>query len=83
MEKTSLTEQYVLLFDRLPPLLETMDYEDEFYQDLMFDAIMKDKPITEEDIEKALEKQKVVYDTADVMPEPKKFQNFSKNEGEY
>lgn len=78
MKKNSLTEQYVLLFDRLPPLLETMDYEDEFYQDLMFDAIMQEKPITEEDIEKELERRKLVYDTAEKMPSNQGFSQFKK-----
>lgn len=76
MKKESLTEQYLILFDRLPPLLETMDYEDEFYQGLMFDAIMNDKPITEEDIEKALEREKVVYDTAKELPSKQGFSQF-------
>ena len=68
MDKKSLTEQYVLLFDRLPPLLMTMDYEDEFYQGLMFEAIMKEKPITEDDIERELKRRNMVYDTAEFMP---------------
>ena len=76
MEKKSLTEQYVILFDRLPPLLETMDYEDDFYQGLMFDAIMNDKPITEEDIEKALERENVIYDTAENISLNKGFSQF-------
>lgn len=78
MKKNSLTEQYVLLFDRLPPLLETMDYEDRFYQNLMFDAIMNNKPITEEDIEKELERSKLVYDTAEKMPGNQAFSQFKK-----
>ena len=61
----SYTEQYLLFFDRLPPLLETMDYESKFYQELMFDAIINEKPITEEDIEKKLQKDKVIYDTVE------------------
>lgn len=82
MEKKSLTQQYLLFFDRLPPLLQTMDYESKFYQDLMFDAIINEKPITEEDIEKALEKQKVVYDTADEfeLKNDKRFNKFKKGE---
>ena len=78
MKKNSLTEQYVLLFDRLPPLLETMDYEDRFYQGLMFDAIMNNKPITEEDIERELERSKLVYDTAEEMPNKQGFSQFKK-----
>ena len=76
MKKESLTEQYLILFDRLPPLLETMDYEDEFYQGLMFDAIMNERPITEEDIERALEREKVVYDTAEELPSKQGFSQF-------
>lgn len=61
-ERKSLTEQYVILFDRLPPLLETMDYENDFYQDLMLDAIINEKPIDEEDIEIKLKTDKIKYD---------------------
>lgn len=66
-ENKSLTEQYIILFDRLPPLLETMDYEDDFYQDLMFDAIMNETPITEEDIEIKLKTDKIIYDTSEEL----------------
>lgn len=78
-ERKSLTEQYVILFDRLPPLLETMDYENGFYQGLMFDAIMNEEPITEEIIEKALEEQKIIYDTSEDFENKKSvFKNFKK-----
>jgi len=78
-ERKSLTEQYVILFDRLPPLLETMDYESDFYQGLMFDAIINEEPITEEIIEKALEEQKIVYDTSEGFENKKSgFKNFKK-----
>lgn len=65
MEKQSLTATYVIMFDYLPPLLETMDYENDFYQDLMGEAIINEKPITEETIEKALEEKNIKYDTAE------------------
>ena len=68
-QKKSLTEQYVYLFDRLPPLLETMDYENDFYQDLMFDAIINEKPIDETDIENKLKKDNVKYDYVEELQE--------------
>ena len=67
MAKKSLTATYVLMFDYLPPLLETMDYENDFYQELMGDAIINEQPITEETIEKALEEKGINYDTAETM----------------
>ena len=68
-KKQSYTSQYLLMFDRLPPLLMTMDYESDFYQDLMFDAIIEEKAITEEDIERKLKEEKVIYDTSDKLKE--------------
>ena len=68
-KKQSYTSQYLLMFDRLPPLLMTMDYESDFYQDLMFDAIINEKPITEEDIERKLKEQKIIYDTTNELKE--------------
>lgn len=56
-ENKSITSAYVLMFDRLPPLLQTMDYENDFYQDLMTDALINEQPITEETIEKALKEK--------------------------
>ena len=44
----------------------------------MFDAIMQEKPITEEDIEKELERRKLVYDTAEKMPSNQGFSQFKK-----
>lgn len=77
MEKRSLTDAYVVIFNHLPPLLETMDYEDKFYQELMGDALITGKPITEKTIEKALEKKRVQYDTAE-KPTINGFSRFKK-----
>lgn len=76
-KRKSLTGAYVIMFDRLPPLLETMDYEDDFYQDLMGDALISGEPITEKVIEDALSKRHIQYDTAETM-EKGGFSHFKK-----
>jgi len=65
MKKQSLTDAYVIMFDHLPPQLEMMDFENDFYQELMGEALITGEPITEETIEKALTQKRIQYDTAD------------------
>ena len=77
MKKQSLTDAYVIMFDHLPPQLEMMDFEDDFYQELMGNALISGEPITEEIIERALEEKKIQYDTAE-KPLNDGFSNFEK-----
>lgn len=51
---------YFSRFRELPPPTPTIGYDDEIYLDLMMKALQFEKPITGEDLEKALDG--VVYD---------------------
>ena len=59
--KDKLLEEYLDVFDEYPPLIQTINYDDEKYQELILNALKQKKPITADEVEKAFENEK--YDT--------------------
>lgn len=78
-------KQYFEMFDELPPISNTLDYNDDFYEDLMLKAIKEGKPITNEELENALEK--IETDTTinesgeEEMPDEKRIRELLKRYG--
>lgn len=58
----SLMNDYIEKFGELPPLVATKHYEDDFYQELYKKSLESGKPITGEDIDKALENEEYDID---------------------
>lgn len=58
----SLMNDYIKEFGELPPLVATKHYEDEFYQELYKKALESGKPITVEELDKALENEEYDID---------------------
>ena len=48
-------KQYMEAFDEMPPISNTLNYEDEIYQKLMIQALKENKPITDEKLSKVLD----------------------------
>lgn len=65
---------YVATFGEEPPRTVTMGYESDTYQFLMMQALGENKPITPEDLDKALEDEK--YDL--VIEGERRFLKFKK-----
>lgn len=61
-------KEYVMKFGDFPPLVQTMDYNDDFYTALMEEAIKKNEPLTIEIINNELAKEEfdLVLDDNDV-----------------
>lgn len=57
-----LLDEYILKFNNYPPLIQTFSYKNEMYVDLIKSALHKEKPITMEDIEQYIDKNKIRYD---------------------
>lgn len=72
MDKDVIIEQYVKMFGELPPTDMIFSYYDENYQELMKDAIEKNKKITPETLDLFLDNKP--YDVV----ESKKFSKFKK-----
>ena len=56
-------ELYFTIFNEYPIKIKTISYDDEMYKKLITIAILKNKPITNEDIENYIEANKLGYDT--------------------
>lgn len=68
----STLKTYFEKFDEMPFLLTTQSYDDDDYLFLMEKAIMENKPLTREEIEKYFN------GNYDVVDNQKKFKNFKK-----
>lgn len=58
----SLMNEYIEKFGDLPPLITTKHYEDDFYQGLYKKALECGKPITVDELDKALENEEYDID---------------------
>lgn len=57
-----LLDEYIITFRTTPIGIITIPYEDKMYQELMKEAIEKNKPITMEDINNYVDKHKIKFD---------------------
>ena len=59
---SDLERKYLTMFGELPTLMMTMSYEDDIYQILMKEALENREPITDDKLNRYIERYNIKYD---------------------